>query len=248
MGSVDNIKMKLDLSLAAIISTHTVELCQNGVKENCFLSELTEPDHFAKWDCSAPVTLGTVPNEAKCALVCEKGYIPVPLQLRTVHQCGTYGWDNPDSFDMVCEYSANQLQKDILQYWKEHQGFNAVLLIEDPHLRNVTFDDDTVSGVYYFSINGVYGFLCDSPHTIDQNAANLLCESMGYSRAKTGNGTGWFNRDPEWHADVPINLAHVDCTDATSITNCTSGGWGRGLGEDPNGCHYPNATWLSCEK
>ena len=59
--SIDNIKMKLDLSLAAIISTHTVELCQNGVKENCFLSELTEPDHFAKWDCSAPVTLGYVP-------------------------------------------------------------------------------------------------------------------------------------------------------------------------------------------
>ena len=58
----------------------------------------------------------------------------------------------------------------------------------------------------------------------------------------------FFLLDPEWHADVPINLAHVDCTDATSITNCTSGGWGRGLGEDPNGCHYPNATWLSCEK
>ena len=81
-----------------------------------------------------------------------------------------------------------------MQYWKEHQGFNAVILTEDPHLRNVTSDDDTVSGVYYFSINGVYGFLCDSSHTIDQHAANLLCESMGYSRAETGNGTGWFNR------------------------------------------------------
>ena len=91
-------------------------------------------------------------------------------------------------------FKANQLQEDILQYWKEHQGFNAVILTEDPHLRNVTSDDDTVSGVYYFSINGVYGFLCDSSHTIDQHAANLLCESMGYSRAETGNGTGWFNR------------------------------------------------------
>ena len=54
--------------------------------------------------------------------------------------------------------------------------------------------------------------------------------------------------DPEWFFDVPINLAHVDCTGASSITNCESGGWGRGLGEDPNGCHYPDVTWLSCEK
>lgn len=52
--------MKLDFSLIAIISTHTVELCQTKVKEDCFLSELTRPDNFAKWDCSAPVTLGFV--------------------------------------------------------------------------------------------------------------------------------------------------------------------------------------------
>ena len=57
--------MKLDFSLAAIISSHTVELCQNQVIENCFLSELKEPDHFAKWDCSAPVTLGFVSNIMK---------------------------------------------------------------------------------------------------------------------------------------------------------------------------------------
>ena len=89
---------------------------------------------------------------------------------------------------------ANNLQEDILQYWKEHQGFNAVRLIENPRLLNLTSNDDTVSGVYYFSINGNYGFLCDSSHTIDQHAANLLCQSLGFSKAKNGNGAGWFNR------------------------------------------------------
>ena len=53
--------MKLDFSLLAIISTHTVELCGNK-QENCFLSELTKPDNFAKWDCSASVTLEFVFN------------------------------------------------------------------------------------------------------------------------------------------------------------------------------------------
>ena len=48
--------MKLDFTLLAIISSHTVELCQY----QCVLSDLIEPGHFEKWDCSEPVINGLV--------------------------------------------------------------------------------------------------------------------------------------------------------------------------------------------
>ena len=91
-------------------------------------------------------------------------------------------------------FSATKLQEDILTYWREHQGFNAVKLIKDPTLYNKTFDDNTVSGAYNLTINGNYGFLCDYARTLDQHAANLLCLSVGYSKAMEGNGTGWFHQ------------------------------------------------------
>jgi len=51
------------------------------------------------------ISFSAVPYGAKCALVCEKNYIPVAPQLRKLHQCGIDGWEDPDKFDMVCEYS-----------------------------------------------------------------------------------------------------------------------------------------------
>ena len=76
-------------------------------------------------------------------------------------------------------------------------SFDAVQLIEDPKLKyNETFDDGSVKGVYWSKINGNYGFMCNKFHTINQHAANLLCESVGLRKAKTGEGEegGWFIR------------------------------------------------------
>ena len=54
--------------------------------------------------------------------------------------------------------------------------------------------------------------------------------------------------DPEVNPrDIPIQVTHVNCTGATSITDCKSSGWGRGQG-DFYGCHYENVLWVSCEK
>jgi len=48
-------------------------------------------------------------------------------------------------------------------------------------------------------------------------------------------------------SDLHIQVAHVKCdSSATSITDCTSGGWGRGLG-DNQGCTQKDIAWLSCE-
>ena len=51
------------------------------------------------------ISFSAVPYGTKCALVCEKNYIPVAPQLRKLHQCGIDGWEDPDKYDMVCEYS-----------------------------------------------------------------------------------------------------------------------------------------------
>ena len=52
--------MKLDFSLLAIMSTHTVELCQHTIEQRCFLSDLKRPDNFEKWDCSTPGSIESV--------------------------------------------------------------------------------------------------------------------------------------------------------------------------------------------
>lgn len=57
---------------------------------------------------------------------------------------------------------------------------------------NETSDNNTVSGAYFFNINGNDGFMCDRYNDIHQHEANLLCQSLGNSKAVTGNGTGWF--------------------------------------------------------
>ena len=117
--------MKLDFALLAIFSSHTVEPCLKY--EHCFLKELDENKtaHFQKWDCSEIISQGwvfyvnfnlceqylidsswsAVPYGTKCALVCEENYIPVAPTFRKLHQCGMNGWEDPDKFDMVCEYS-----------------------------------------------------------------------------------------------------------------------------------------------
>ena len=85
--------------------------------------------------------------------------------------------------------SATKLKEDILTYAREHQSFNSVKLLTDPKLINETSDGNTVTGAYYFNINGKYGFLCDNLKNLDQHAADLLCQSMEKSKA-----TNWFNQ------------------------------------------------------
>ena len=34
--------------------------------------------------------------------------------------------------------------------------------------------------------------MCNLWDTLTQHAADLLCESLGHSKAKTGKGIGWF--------------------------------------------------------
>lgn len=46
--------MKLDFTFLTILSSHAVEPCLSY--ENCLLSELDEPEHFEKWDCSEPIS------------------------------------------------------------------------------------------------------------------------------------------------------------------------------------------------
>ena len=54
--------------------------------------------------------------------------------------------------------------------------------------------------------------------------------------------------DPEVNPrNIPIQVAHINCTDANSIHECRSGGWGKGQG-DFLGCLYNHVLWLSCEK
>ena len=54
--------------------------------------------------------------------------------------------------------------------------------------------------------------------------------------------------DPQVESrDIPIQVAGVDCKKASSVSDCTSGGWGRGQG-DFQGCKYEDVLWLSCEK
>ena len=47
-----------------------------------------------------------MPVGTECALVCKENYVPVVLGLRTTHQCRLYGWRDPESSDMICEYNS----------------------------------------------------------------------------------------------------------------------------------------------
>ena len=111
-------------------------------------------------------------------------------------------------------FSANKLEEAILEYWREHQGFNAVRLINlsnpKPSLfpRTLKSDNNTVSGAYFFNINGNDGFMCNLFDTIDQHAADLLCQSLGYSNAEKGNGTGWFNQG-KLSPGIKIGLIYI---------------------------------------
>ena len=60
----------------------------------------------------------TVPYGAKCALVCKKHYIPVAPQSRQLHQCGVYGWEDPDKYEMICEYSGKWMKESNMKYIK----------------------------------------------------------------------------------------------------------------------------------
>ena len=54
---------------------------------------------------SAEFPAGAVPLGTECALVCKENYVPAVLGLRTTHQCMLYGWKDPESSDMICEYN-----------------------------------------------------------------------------------------------------------------------------------------------
>ena len=69
------------------------------------------------------------------------------------------------------------------------------------HPRLYPTESPTV-GAYYFNVNGNDGFMCDKRYNITQHAADLLCQSLEFSKAKTGKGTGWFNRGEFSIADV----------------------------------------------
>ena len=87
---------------------------------------------------------------------------------------------------------ANNLQEDVLTYWREHFSFDAIQLITNTHLEQVTRNNDTTVGVLHININGNDGFMCDKFKSIDQHAADLLCQSLDFKLgAETG---GWFNR------------------------------------------------------
>ena len=154
-----------------------------------------------------------VPNGARCALVCQEDYIPAARKFRSLHKCGMNGWKNPEKVNMFCEYSgkfnaklkdkieqlnkriksifsANKLEEDVLQYWRNHFSYDAIKQIKDPSLaNNYTNDDESITGVYWFSVNQNFGYMCNRYQTITQHAANLLCQSVGLSEASSG---GWF--------------------------------------------------------
>ena len=55
-------------------------------------------------------------------------------------------------------------------------------------------NESSTVGAYFSNVNGNDGFICDKRHDINQHTADLLCQSLGLSKAETGNGTGWFNK------------------------------------------------------
>lgn len=76
-------------------------------------------------------------------------------------------------------------------------------MITNPRLYNATSTENTLwdatVGAYYFNINGIDGFMCNRHQTIDQHAADLLCQSLGFANAEAGfnHGSphdGWFNK------------------------------------------------------
>ena len=110
---------------------------------------------------------------------------------------------------------ANQLNDDIHTYWKEHFSYDAVKMMTNPRLVNVTSDGYTTHGAYYFNIHGNDGFMCDrevDPH-IDQHTANLLCQSVNFIKAeeKTSDITGWYTKG---------NFSHTFCQGINDIQRC----------------------------
>ena len=99
-----------------------------------------------------------------------------------------------NEWKVIFDISANNLKKDVLTYFKDHLSVNAIQKITDFRLMNETSTNHTVSGAYFVNINDNYGFMCDRSEMMNQHTANLICESLGWSRAEPGNGTGWFQK------------------------------------------------------
>lgn len=54
---------------------------------------------------------------------------------------------------------------------------------------NKTATNETVSGAYLVNINGNKGFMCDRSGMMTPHTANLICQSLGLSKAD-----GWFKK------------------------------------------------------
>ena len=54
--------------------------------------------------------------------------------------------------------------------------------------------ESSTVGAYFSNVNGNDGFICDKRGDINQHTADLLCQSLGFSKAETGNGTGWYKK------------------------------------------------------
>lgn len=77
------------------------------------------------------ISFRAVPYGTKCALVCEKNYIPVAPQFKRLHQCGIDGWEDPDEYDtcMVCEYSGELNQESYMKYRNCFQIYEYEMLL-----------------------------------------------------------------------------------------------------------------------
>ena len=81
-------------------------------------------------------------------------------------------------------------------------------MITNPRFLNKTSNENTTTGSYYFNIHGNDGFMCNRTYNdstpeeysgINQHAADLLCQSLGYPQAEEGlniDGTpkGWYTK------------------------------------------------------
>ena len=90
---------------------------------------------------------------------------------------------------MIFFLSANNLQEDVLTYFHDHLTVNAIRKITDFDLMNKTATNETVSGAYLVNINGNKGFMCDRSGMMTPHTANLICQSLGLSKAD-----GWFKK------------------------------------------------------
>ena len=86
---------------------------------------------------------------------------------------------------------ATLLNVELHAYWRQHFSYDAVKMMTNPRLYP---KESLTVGAYYSNVNGNDGFICDKRDDINQHTADLLCQSLGFSKAENGKETGWFNK------------------------------------------------------